>query len=292
METRIRHIFYRILGTTMSLTGIGAIAGIPLALVGAGVGTVGGLTVGGGIIGETIAKNKQLQGASKHLQADYFHSMQLRILIGRAANSEDFADKLNFPIQDAASMLFLLGRFAKFATTSTALAKAIAVGVARGTATAGLHIAGMVISAVLIPVDLVQLILSSVKIHRKDKSEVVINTEKLADDLENELFFLLKDKGYTLVEINRFDNERQGHTLLLAVEGSSAKEVSANSNVSLEDIHANHVVIADCIGEEIEPVLYENLIKKWTDEGGNQEDEGGNEMHGERDEEMDSFECL
>ena len=52
------------------------------------------------------------------------------------------------------------------------------------------------------------------------------------------------------------------------------------------------MVIADCIGEEIEPVLYENLIKKWTDEGGNQEDEGGNEMHGERDEEMDSFECL
>ena len=270
----------------MSLTGIGAIAGIPLALVGAGVGTVGGLTVGGGIIGETVAKNKQLQGASKHLQADYFHSMQLRILIGRAANNEDFADKLNFPIQDAASMLFLLGRFAKFATTSTALAKAIAVGVARGTATAGLHIAGMVISAVLIPVDLVQLILSSVKIHRKNKSEVVINTEKLADDLESELFFLLKDKGYTLVEINRFDSERQGHTLLLAVEGSSAKEISANSNISLEDIHTNHVVIADCIGEEIDPLLYEKLIKKWTDEGGNEEIPGG------RNEEMLSLESL
>ena len=90
----------------MFLTAIGAVAGVSLALAGAAVGGVDELVVGGGIIGETISKNKQLQGASKHLQADYFHSMQLRILIGRAANNEDFAKKLTCQVHDAAGMLF------------------------------------------------------------------------------------------------------------------------------------------------------------------------------------------
>ena len=262
----------------MSLTGIGTVAGVPLALAGAAVGGVGGLTVGGGIIGETISKNKQLKDASKHLQADYFHSMQLRILIGRAANSEDFAKKLNCQVHDAASMLFLLGRFAKFATTSTALAKAIAAGVARGTATAGLHIAGMVLSAVLIPVDLYQLIVNSIKIHRKSKSEVVKNTEKLADDLECELWFLLKDKGYTLVELERLDNEEQKHSLLVAVEESSVGEVLVNPYISLEDIYVKQVVIADYVSEEMDSALYEKLLTKWISHGGIEADEPFEEL--------------
>ena len=53
----------------------------------------------------------------------------------------------------------------------------------------------MVLSALLIPVDLYQLIVNSVKIHQKSKSEVVKNTEKLTDYLQRELWFLLKDKG-------------------------------------------------------------------------------------------------
>ena len=88
----------------------------------------------------------------------------------------------------AASTLNVISLFAKLATTPAALAKVIAAGVVRATGTVGLHIAGIVISALLIPVDLIQLIVSSVKLHRRSKSEVVINTEKI------ELWFLLKDK--------------------------------------------------------------------------------------------------
>ena len=254
----------------MSLTGIGAIAGVPLAMAGAGVGAAGGLTVGGGIIGETVAKTKELEDATKYLQEDYFHSMQLRILITRAAKSPEFAKKLNFQIQDAASMLMVFGRLAKAATASVALAKAIAAGAARGVATAGLHIAGMVISAVLIPIDLTQLILSSVKIHRKQKSQVVKETEELADHLEDELFNLLKEKNYKLFEDTRIDNKKQKHSLLLAVSEVSEKEI--NSNVSFENIHKNQVVIADSVGSEIDQELHKKACNylTWTGNGGNE----------------------
>ena len=219
----------------MSLTGFGAIAGLPLAVAGAVVGSVGGLTVSGGIMRETLVKNKQLQSASKHLQAHYFHSMQLRILIGRST------------------------------TTSAALAKVTAAGVARATGTVGLHIRGIVISALLIPVDLIQLIVSSVNLDLRSKSEVVINTEKIADDLENELWFLLKDKSYTLAQLERFDDERQKQMLFIAGERNSVEEVSANSNYSLKEVYANQIIIADFIGEEIDPVLCEKLLTKWND---------------------------
>ena len=211
-------VFCLFLDTLMSLTDIGATAGVPLAVAGAVVGSIGGLTVSGGIVRETLVKNKQLQSASKHFQADYFHSMQLRILIGRAANNQDFAKKLNFQFTNSASTLNVISRFAKLGTTSAALAKAVAAGVARAAGTVGLHIAGIVISGLLIPVDFFQLIINLVKLHRRIKSEVLINTEKIADDLENELWFLLKDKSYTLAKLERYDDEKQKHMLFIAGE--------------------------------------------------------------------------
>ena len=63
-------VFCLFLDTLMSLTDIGATVGVPLAVAGAVVGSIGGLTVSGGIVRETLVKNKQLQSASKHFQAD------------------------------------------------------------------------------------------------------------------------------------------------------------------------------------------------------------------------------
>lgn len=92
--------FCHFLDASLSITGagVGVGVGVPLAVTGAVIGSVGGLTVSGGIIREKVVQNKQLQSASKHLQADYFHSMQLRILFGRAASSHDFAKKLLFKL--------------------------------------------------------------------------------------------------------------------------------------------------------------------------------------------------
>lgn len=132
-----------------------------------------------------------------------------------------------------------------------------------------MHIAGIAISALFIPVDLIQLIVSSVELHRRSKSEVVINTEEIADDLENELWFLLKDKSYMLAKLERVDKEKQKHMLFITGEENSVEEVSAKSNFSLEEVYANQILIADFVGEEIDPVLHEQLLTKWNDHGVN-----------------------
>lgn len=136
----------------------------------------------------------------------------------------------------------------------------------------------MVLSALLIPVDLYQLIVNSVKIHQKSKSEVVKNTEKLTDYLQRELWFLLKDKGYALVVLERLDKEEKKHSLLVTVEESSVRESLVNPYISLEDIYVKKVVIADYISEEIDPVLYEKLLTKWISHGGNEEDDPFEEL--------------
>lgn len=272
--------FSHFLGTAISLTGVGAIVGVSLLAAGSSLAGAGEITLGGGKTHEIAAKKKQLEGPSKHLQADYFNFMQLKILVGRATNDENFANKCNIPIHDAESALGVLGEIVNIADNIITIASS---NISGGDTSTGLNIAGIVTSAVSIPIDLIQLIESSIKLHRKDKSAVVKYMEKLADDLENELWLLLKDKGYTLVEIEQYDKENRKHCLLLAVEENSVHENSEKVNVSLEDIYKNQVVIADCIGEEIDPLLYEKLLTKWASEGENEKKKDRNEDDGKQD---------
>ena len=226
---------------------------------------------------EDAAKKKQLEGSLKHLQADYFNFMQLKTLIGRASNDENFAKKYNIPIYDAEIALDALGKVVKIADEIVTNSSRNIFGRATNT---GLNYLGIVKSANSIPIDPIQPIESSTELYRKDKPALVKYIEKLADDLEDELWLSLKDKGYTLVKTERYDKENQKHCLLLAVEENSLHKVFENVNVSLEDIHANYMVVADCIGEEIDPLLYQKLLTKWEGERGNKkknDDEKENE---------------
>ena len=77
-----------------------------------------------------------------HLQLDYFHSMQIRIIVGKASSNEQYADKLGIKLQDALCMINLLGRITKFGMVVSPAARAAALGTARGALTAGAHITG------------------------------------------------------------------------------------------------------------------------------------------------------
>ena len=81
-------------------------------------------------------------GVNEHLQQDYFHSMQIRILVGKASSDEKFAQQIGLKVQDALSMINLLGRITKFGFVVSPAARAAAVGTARGALTAGAHITG------------------------------------------------------------------------------------------------------------------------------------------------------
>ena len=231
-----------------------------------------------GLRRQITAAKKQLDGPLKHLQADYFNFMQLKILISRATNDVNVAKKYNIPIYDVifqSIALDALGKVVKIADEIVTNASSNTSGCATSTS---LNIVGIEKSAKSIPIDPIQPIENSALLYRK--SVVVKYIEKLADDLEDELWLSLKDKGYTLVKIERYDKENQKHCLLLAVEENSLYKLSENVNVSLEDIHANHVVIADCIGEKMDPLLYKNLLTKWVGEGENEkknDDEKENE---------------
>ena len=235
------------------------------------------------LLRQIAAAKKQLDGLLKHLQADYFNFMQLKILISRATNDVNVAKKCNIPIYDVifqSIALDALGKVVKIADEIVTNASSNTSGCATST---GLNIVGIEKSAKSIPIDPIQPIENSAPLYRK--SVVVKYIEKLADDLEDELWFSLKDKGCTLVKIERYDKENQKHCLLLAVEENSLDKVSENVNVSLEDIHANHVVIADCIGEKKDPLLYKKLLTKWVGEGGNEEkNDGEKENEGLQDE--------
>ena len=78
------------------------------------------------------------------------------------------------------------------------VATAISRGVARAVETAGLHIAGLAVAASLIPLDLYQMIVSSIKIHHKKLSEIVQGIFTTADDLETELKLFLITEHYFL----------------------------------------------------------------------------------------------
>lgn len=263
-ETLIRHNFFSFSRNSNISHWCWCYSWGTLIAAGGSFVTAGKITLVGGIIHERVAKKKQLEGSSNHLRADYFNFIQLKILIGRAASDENFANKCNIPIHEPETALDALGEIVKVADNIINIASSNISGGATGT-------------AFTIPIDVFQLNESSNKLHQEDQSAVVKYIEKLADALENELWLLLKYKGYTLVKIQRHDKENRKHCLLLAVEENSLHEVSENVNVSLEDIYANHVVIADCSGKEIDPLLHKKLLAKWEGEGGNKKKKGRNE---------------
>ena len=246
-----------IVGTSLSLSGVGAVAGVPMAIAGAAIGGAGGLNVAGAIIAESAIKSKNLRGVNEHLQRDYFHSEQLRILIGRAARDDDFAGRFDVPPEEAFSLLGMFGKVAKFGTSVGALARGVALGVGRGAATAGLHIAGMVLSSALIPIDIAQMIISSIKIHKRSVSDVVVELKNLADKMEEEVWALLHEDGYRLCRSFFNDGDGNSHVVIFAIEASHYAEIG-NRNLSLEELHDDrYVILVDEKGE----VCEQNSIK-------------------------------
>lgn len=253
-----------ITGAALSLTGVGAVVGVPLAISGGAVGGVGGLTVGGGILGESISKNKKLEVVNEHLQSDYFHSMQIRILVGKASTNECYAGQIGLKVHDALSMLTLLGRATKFGFAVSPAARAAAIGAGRGALTAGAHITGIAIAAVLVPIDIAQIVISSIKIHKKDKSAVVKEMEQLADELEKELWKLLHDKEYSLLELECLDDQQIMHWLLVAVDpNDSQSSIDALNNISLHDIEKSHIIMHDSVGSPVEDEVYSKVYGIW-----------------------------
>ena len=184
-----------IVGLGLSLSGVGAVVGIPLAITGASVGAAGGATTGLTAVVEAVLQRNGISDVQEVLNKDRFKAQQIYILLQRAADNPDIGEAWNID----PTLLFNAGRvlpgLAKVGVTTAAGAR-VAMGFGRAAATTGLHVAGLVLAAAVIPLDLAQMVISSIKIHKKKPSQVVKELKDMADKLEHELKKYLIGEGY------------------------------------------------------------------------------------------------
>ena len=211
------------LGGILSVAGLIAApftfgAGIVVSLVGAGIGGAGGLVMSGSKVAEIILENSGLKDVQAAIEEDHEACRELQ---QKLDSMEDFIFQLVQslkPLHDNAMLLrelegsgfqFLRDQFfaegiaksteervdigARFfrAVTSGATISASVVAtagaVARSAAVAGTraaHIAGSVVSAALIPLDITLLVKSSLELHHGSTSKAVEDIRGILNQLE------------------------------------------------------------------------------------------------------------
>ena len=220
-------------------------AGIIVSLIGAGIGGAGGLVMSGSKVAEIILtklglKDVQLaidedRDACTNLQKqlDSLESFIFKLACFIKTHRDDAVlmreleesgfEFLHRPLPNdyttsAGEKVEIGARFfLTLSSTATVSASAIATtgAVARSVALAGTrvaHIAGSVISAALLPLDITLLVRSSLELHRGSTSKAVEDIRKILDELEcpeiNEIEMLVKDFEYK--KFNEAYNEMDG----------------------------------------------------------------------------------
>ena len=184
-----------IIGLSLSLSGVGAVVGVPLAIAGVSVAVAGGLVVGITSIVEAILKKVGVDKIQEDLQMENFRAEQIKVLIRKAALDTHFADRWHIGTFNVAYVAGFVPRLTKLGVVS-AVGTRVAFDLGRTATRMGLHVAGLVFAAVLIPMDLAQMIISSIRIHKKKPSQIVQDLRANADTLEKELKVYLIDGGY------------------------------------------------------------------------------------------------
>ena len=178
-----------------------------MVIVGGIVGGAGGLTTGISAVVEAALKKGMVEGVQEDLNLDRALSKKLSVTLQKAAKDPEYAKKWKIAedpefakkgeIDDTLpyNVVRAIPGLAKVGVTNAAGAK-VAMGLGRAATTTGLHVAGIALAAVVIPLDLTQMIISSIKIHKKDPSQVVKLLNSMADKLEHELKKWLVGSGY------------------------------------------------------------------------------------------------
>ena len=173
-------------GIILTLTGVGAAVGVPMAITGAAVGAAGGATTGISSVIEASLQRRGLKEVQEDLNRDRYLAEQTLELLDRAPDDPELVRRWNIDHSLVANLGRVLPGFAKVGVTS-AVGVQVGLGLLRTTATTGLHVAGLALAGAVIPFDLGQMIVSSIKIHKKKPSTVVKELHDIANSLEHEL---------------------------------------------------------------------------------------------------------
>jgi hypothetical protein len=236
---------------------------VPLSLAGMGLATAGGITSGGAIVVESLLKKQGIENVQDDLNKDYFRAQQIKILLSRAAVDTKLAQKWKFRGFDIVHLGGLIARTAKLGLTATAgiraFAQATAMGIGRATTTTGLHVAGLVFAAALIPLDIMQLIVSSIRLHRNKPSKVIQDVIDISDRLEKEMKIFLIDGNY-LHLVHTADSK----WCYIAIYASKMKDFESSNQceMTLSEFKS----IGDVIEEGEGPTVPDEKISKTHEE--------------------------
>ena len=258
-------------GSALSFSVVLAPVGVPLAIAGAVLGAVGGTGTGLIVALEAWKKKNGIDKVNTDLQVDNFRTAQIKVLLDRAAHDIDFATKWNIDHNDAMSFLAFIPRAVKLGLTIAAAgarttAAAVGAGVARAAANTGIHIAGLIFSAFLIPVDLYQMFKSSIKIHKKKASEILNKMNDTADQLDKHLKFILIEGGYFRRFHCKDENDRI-HWIYLIISPSNIYTVPRNHDddclFAYEEVLNLGEVVKEGFGANVPDPVKSQMEENW-----------------------------
>ena len=256
-------------GIGLSLSGIGVIFGAPLAVSGAVIGGAGGLTTGITVVVENILRKNGIDEIEHHLEEDYFQSEQMKVLLSRASQDIDFARKWSINPQDAIGFVALIPRALKVGLATAAGARAaiaLSTGAARAAASSGLHVGGLLFSAALIPIDFAQMIVSSIKIHHKQPSEIVQTIFTRADNLDIELQLFLMTGNYPrLFHCSDKDgNRRWVYVIISAINNDAVmNNLQSHELFTYEEVKKLGEVLEEGNGDNVPQHIVDSIHQTW-----------------------------
>ena len=183
-------------------------------IAGVAVGGPGSFIIGGAYIGEAIKKNLKLKDVTKVLNDDRFQCIRIAILITRARREDEIADGIGVSQEDAAKIFSVVVR-------STGPAVSVGRGIAYGmirAASAGLNIAGTILSGIMIPIDMAQFLIAAVSLYKRNKSGVVDEVDRLAEGLEIASWLTLRSLGFHVVFLEKYTEFKTVECTVLAVK--------------------------------------------------------------------------
>ena len=227
----VSYLYLYTLGTVLTATGVGAAAGIALIIIGGALGAPGGFVIGVAYILEALYKDSRIMKVTKILNKDRFQCIRIAVLIARARREDEVAGHIGITPDDAAKIFSVTARLVVHIFPAVTNGRSIAYGITRA-ASAGLNIAGAVASGFMIPVDIAQFIASAYSIHKRNKSGVINEIERLAESMETASWSTLRSLGFHVVFLQKYTVVKTVACTVLAV---TEETIDSDLNLMQQD---------------------------------------------------------
>ena len=182
---------------------------------------------------EANVKRNVINEVNKDLRLDRIRAMQLQVIYTRATKDSKFAQKWSI---NSSHLINTERSFLKMLQLGIKAAVGVPMPFAGGLGTTGsdLHTAGVEFAAASIPLNLYQMVLSSIWVNKNEPSRFITDIARKADNLEKQLRIFLIEEGYfklvytndghwayiviTVWKLDEFEKSKDGYNLTQLLE--------------------------------------------------------------------------